>query len=283
MKRQSWWDRIERFPFMTFQMTAVRDRALAIVELLAHNVHGLPMSEVGDRLRIPRTAAHRILSDLKETGYVKQDPNSSQYMLTVKLASLALSYLAATGITDAAQPLLDDLASDSGELVRLAVTEGDDLIWVAKAQGARTGLRYDPDAGLEIYFPATANGIAFLAALDDERALSLISRQGMERAREMGPGAPQTLRALMEQIEQARERGYAVVFDAYEAGTSAIAAAVRIDEKSAPIGTVSIAGPSIRMTAERMNVLAPLVIGCADALAIASRSSPMFGRVQGRV
>ncbi|SAL58055.1 IclR family transcriptional regulator [Caballeronia turbans] len=259
-------------------MTAVRDRALAIVELLAHNVHGLPMSEVGDRLGIPRTAAHRVLADLKESGYVKQDPNSSQYMLTVKLASLGLSYLAATGITDAAQPLLDDLAQVSGELVRLAVVEGDDLIWVAKAQGARTGLRYDPDAGLEIYLPATANGLAFLAAVDEDRALALVSRQGMDRAREMGPGAPQTLRALMEQIAQTKARGFAVVFDAYEAGTSAVAAAIRIDEKSEPIGTVSIAGPSIRMTRERMDAFGPKVLQCAEALALASRSSPMFGR-----
>lgn len=119
----------------------------------------------------------------------------------------------------------------SGELVRLAVVEGDDLIWVAKAQGARTGLRYDPDAGLEIYFPATANGLAFLAAVDEDRTLTLVSRQGMDHARETGPGAPQTLRALMEQIAQTKERGFAVVFDAYEAGTSAVAAAIRIDDR----------------------------------------------------
>jgi IclR family acetate operon transcriptional repressor len=166
----------------------------------------------------------------------------------------------------------------SGELVRLAVVEGDDLISVAKAQGARTGLRYDPDAGLEIYFPATANGLAFLAAVDEDRTLTLVSRQGMDHARETGPGAPQTLRALMEQIAQTKERGFAVVFDAYEAGTSAVAAAIRIDDRSEPIGTVSIAGPSIRMTRERMDALGPKVLQCAEALALASRSSPMFGR-----
>jgi DNA-binding IclR family transcriptional regulator len=174
--------------------------------------------------------------------------------------------------------LLDDLAEASGELVRLAVVEGDDLIWVAKAQGARRGLRYDPDAGLEIYLPATANGLAYLAAVDEERALALVSRQGMDRAREMGPSAPQTLRAILEQVEQTRQRGFAVVFDAYEAGTSAVAAAIRVDDRSEPVGTVSIAGPSIRMTAERMNALGPKVQECADALALASRSSPMFAR-----
>lgn len=259
-------------------MASVRDRALSIVELLAHNVHGLPMSEVGDRLGIPRTAAHRLLTDLKETGYVKQDPSSHQYMLTVKFASLGLNYLAATGITDAAQPLLDDLAEACGELVRLAVVEGNQLIWVAKAQGARTGLRYDPDAGLEVYLPATANGLAWLAAVSEERALDLVALQGMDLARKMGPGAPQTLRALMEQVAATKARGYAVVFDAYVAGTSALAAAVCIEGRSEPIGTVSIAGPSIRLTAEHMATLAPKLLKCADALAVASASSPMFGR-----
>jgi IclR family transcriptional regulator, acetate operon repressor len=259
-------------------MTAVRERALAIVELLVQNVEGLPMSEIADRLGIPRTAAHRVLADLKDSGYVKQDSASAQYKLTVKLASLGLSYLAATGITDAAQPLLDDLASACGELVRLAVREGDDLIWVAKSQGARTGLRYDPDTGHEIYLPATANGIAFLAAVDEDRALSLIARQGMQRVRERGPGAPRSMKALMSEVERARERGFAIVLDAYEAGTSAIAAAIIDNPRDEPIGTVSIAGPSIRMTAERMETLGPMVVECARALALASRSSPLFRR-----
>jgi DNA-binding IclR family transcriptional regulator len=256
-------------------MTSARDRALAIVELLAHHVPGLPMSEIADRLDIPRTAVHRVLADLKETGYVKQDPRTTHYRLTVKLASLGLSYLAASGITDATQPLLDDLAQASAELVRLAVIEGEQLIWVAKAQGARGGLRYDPDAGADVYLPATANGLAWLAAVSDERALELISAQGMDRVQAHGPGAPGTLKALMEQVEQTRQRGYACVFDAYEAGTSAMAMAVHAED-AAPIATVSIAGPSIRMTEARMQALAPLLRQCAQELGMASRSSPVF-------
>jgi len=259
-------------------MSSVRDRALSIVELLAHNVKGLPMSEIGDRLGIPRTAAHRLLADLKETGYVKQDPSTSQYALTIKLASLGLSFFAATGITDAAQPLLDDLAGVSAELVRLAVVEGNQLIWVAKSQGSRSGLRYDPDAGLDVYLPATANGLAWLSAVSEERALELIARQGMDRAREHGPGAPLSLRQLMDEVQATRERGYAMVFDAYEAGTSAMAAPVRMSEQDEAVGTVSIAGPSVRFTKDRMQTLLAPLQACAHALAVASKGSPMFSR-----
>jgi DNA-binding IclR family transcriptional regulator len=82
----------------------------------------------------------------------------------------------------------------------------------------------------------------------------------------------------MAQVEETRERGYAVVFDAYEAGTSAMATAIRHEGGGEPLATVSIAGPSVRMTPERMALLAPQLQACARDLALASGSSPMFGR-----
>ena len=41
-------------------MPSSRDRALLIVELLVPEVRGLPMSDIADRLGIPRTATHRL-------------------------------------------------------------------------------------------------------------------------------------------------------------------------------------------------------------------------------
>lgn len=259
-------------------MPSSRDRAISIVELLAHEVQGLPMSEIADRLGIPRTAAHRLLADLREMGYVKQEESGGRYFLTVKLASLGLAYLAASGITDIAQPLLNDLAKATGELVRLAVIDGTRLVWVAKAQGARTGLRLDPDAGMEVYLPASASGLAWLASMSDERALELAAQHGFSQSRSTGPGAPQNLEELMRQIRQTRERGYGLVVDAYELGTSAIAAVVRRGLNGEPVGTISVAGPTARMTPERLKAMSTQVLACAESLAFASLNSPMLFR-----
>ena len=49
---------------------------------------------------------------------------------------------------DIAQPVIDRLADTTPELVRLAIVDGDRLTLVAKAQGAKSGLRYDPDMGI---------------------------------------------------------------------------------------------------------------------------------------
>lgn len=256
--------------------SSTRDRALSIIELLVKNVHGLPMTDISDQLGIPRTATHRLLGELKEMGYLKQPHNGNLYVLTIRLASLGLTYLAASGITDATQPLLDELARESGELVRLAMIEGNSLVYVAKAQGATAGLRYDPDAGAEVYLPAAASGHAWLAAVDESRALELIGTQGLQRAEAMGPNAPQSLRELMASIELTRARGYGAVHDSYEAGTSAVSVLVLNLADQCPVAALSIAGPSVRMTDTKILSLVPLLqdyAGRLGALSLISRTS----------
>jgi len=83
-----------------------------------------------------------------------------------------------SGIVDIAQPLLDRLAATSGELVRLSIVDGDRLTWVARAQGARRGLRYDPDMGMDATLSCTATGHAWLLTMTDEEALQRVARQG---------------------------------------------------------------------------------------------------------
>ncbi|MFC7539888.1 helix-turn-helix domain-containing protein [Siccirubricoccus deserti] len=54
-------------------MTAVLDRALRLLELLATAPAGLPLHAMADRLAIPRSATHRLLAELVRQGYVRQD------------------------------------------------------------------------------------------------------------------------------------------------------------------------------------------------------------------
>ena len=57
---------------------------------------------------------------------------------------------------------------ESGELVRLAIVDGNELGFVAKAQGATRGLRYAPDMGLSVPLSCSAAGHAWLSTMSDE-------------------------------------------------------------------------------------------------------------------
>lgn len=84
--------------------------------------------------------------------------------------------------------------------MRLGVIEGERQTWIAKSQGARAGLRYDPDMGRDAPLFYTASGHAWLACMSDAEALSLVERQGGERPKDLGPNAPRSNIELLERL-----------------------------------------------------------------------------------
>lgn len=260
-------------------MAGVLERSLGILELLSHEVNGLSVSAIAGHLNLPVSAAHRLLNELARFGYVRQDKAQGDYALTVKLASLGLSFLGRSGIVDIAQPILDRLASTSGELIRLSVLDGRDLIWIAVAQGATTGLRYDPgqEHGMVIHLASTANGLAYLATMTDEEALTLVAEQGFApKAIHAGAKSPATARELIELIHETRAHGYAVTKDSYILGMSAVAVPIRYGRGGKVIGTVSIAGPAARLDDARIEKLLDPLRAAALELGEASSASRFF-------
>jgi len=256
-------------------MNGILERSLAILELLAAHPEGIALAVLADRLAIPRSAVHRLLNDLTRLGYVRQLRDFGDYALTTRLVALGLNFLYSSGIVDIAQPALDRLAELSGELVRLAVLDGERLTFVARAQGARKGLRYDPDMGMDARLSCTATGHAWLLTLDDETALQAVARQGFGKPADYGPAAPTTVGALLDALHLARERGWAGVSESAAPGMAALAAPVR--NAGAPaIGVIVIAGPALRLTPERMTALAPDLLAVAAELAVASGASRLF-------
>jgi IclR family transcriptional regulator, acetate operon repressor len=256
-------------------MNGVLQRTLSILEYLAANAEGVPMATIADAIGIPRSAAHRLLADLAACGYVRQLREKGDYVLTTKLASLGLSYLSSSGIVDIAQPLLDQLAVESGELVRLSVVDGERLTWVARAQGAHRGLRYDPDMGMDAQLSCTASGHALLLTLTDDEATQRVARQGFGAPADFGPNAPTSVRALLKFIRAARSRGFSMIDEVFTPGMTAMAAPVLRDRKTA-IGVISIAGPRARLTEKRMLELGPALLDAAAELGASSAASSHF-------
>jgi DNA-binding IclR family transcriptional regulator len=258
-------------------MSGVMHRTLALLERLAADVRGVPLATLADELDMPRSAAHRLLTELAEQGYVRQSRERGDYMLTTKLVSLGLNYLKASGVVDLCQPILDRLAESSGELVRLGVVDVDHITWVALSQGARAGLRYDPDMGIDVRLNCTSSGHAWLATLSEDDALTLVARQGFGKPPAYGPAAPTTPTALLAAVRLARQQGYAMTVDTYAPGLSAISAVIQRPGFGA-VGVLAISGPSVRLTEDKMRGLAADLVATAADIAHVSAASPLFER-----
>jgi len=256
-------------------MSGLLERSFRILEQLAAHPEGLAISSIASTQNMPLSGTHRLLAELARCGYVRQLREQGDYVLTIKLVSLGLGFLSASGVVDVAQPLLDRLAEESGELVRLAVVDGDDLTFVAKAQGARRGLRYDPDMGLSVTLSCSAAGHAWLSTMTDEEALARVAKQGFGSPRDFGPKAPTTVKALLGYLRAARKRGFSTISEVFAPSMSAMAAPVR-SRASEAVGVVTIAGPLVRLTESRMEELADALLRTAGEIEGASGASAMF-------
>jgi DNA-binding IclR family transcriptional regulator len=245
------------------------ERCLAIIELLADGAGSMPLGTIAERLELPKSGAHRLLATLVELGWVEQDRETSFYRLTMRLAVLGQQFYVATGIPDLCQPLLDRLASQSREFARLAVVDGDSLVWVAHAQGATGGLVYQPSlTSNTVPLYATASGKAWLATLSSDDAVQKIVRNGgFTNANRYGPNVLRSIEPLLREVKRTAQRGYGVASSEAEPGVTALAAAICSIVDGVALGTVSVAGPSVRMTEARLRELAPLVRQCASELA----------------
>ena len=258
--------------------TGALNRGLAILELLAANAPGLPVREIAGSLKIPPSATHRILSELAQYGYVHQERQHGEYSLTMKLCSLGLSQLSRSGVVDVAQPVLDRLARLSGELARLGIVDGEQLIWVAKAQVATTGLRFDPDMGGIAPLFCTASGHAWLSCLSDEEALRLVAKQGGlgRPGDDYGENTPRTVVELLRHLHRTRTRGYSILAEAVHIGIAAVAAPVRHPATGQVLGVLAIAGPHVRLTDRILARLGPVLVQAASELGIAQAGSPLL-------
>jgi IclR family transcriptional regulator, acetate operon repressor len=255
-------------------MGSLLERGVRVLELLAGHPAGMPLSAIAKASDLPLSATHRLLAELVRVGYVRQLREQGDYVLTIKLVSLGLAFLSASGLVDVAQPSLDALAETSRELVRLAIVDGDELVFVAKAQGATRGLRYDPDMGLSVRLSCSAAGHAWLSTLSDEQALALVAKQGLGRPQDFGPRAPTTLAALRACLRATRRRGHAMISDMFAPAMASMAAPVV--HHGVTLGVVTIAGPMVRLTEERMAALGDALRHTAEEVAVLSTASTLF-------
>ena len=256
--------------------TGTVERLMRMLETLAREPQGIALAELASEIALPKSACHRLLADLSRAGYVRQLRTHGEYALTTKLPALGLSFLGGAGIVDIAQPIIDRLADQSGELVRLALVDGDRLTFVAKAQGARSGLRYDPDMGIDVRLSCSAGGHAWLMTLSEERATELVARQGFGSPKEFGPKAPATFKALMKILEEDRKRGFSAIVEQYAPGMTAMAAPVFRQPGREAVGVITIAGPLMRLTVDKMHKLGPSLVDAARELGMVGATSPLF-------
>jgi len=203
---------------------------------------------------LPKSTTSRLLAALERQGLLQRDRDGA-----FRPGSVLMRYARHTGTGDLialSQPVLERLGDKTGETVNLAVPSGGAVEQIAQVDG-RYLLGVTNWVGLRVPLHCSALGKVFLAygaaalpagRLERSTARTITSRSVLEK-----------------ELDGVRSNGFAVARDELEPGLIAVAAPVH-DRGGAVVAALSVSGPSVRLTDDRIDEIATLLVAEAETL-----------------
>jgi DNA-binding IclR family transcriptional regulator len=215
-------------------------KALLVLEMLRDDAP-LGVQEIGTRLGVARSTAHRLVSTLRAHGFVAQDPGTRAYLLGPFLTGLGIESPALQRLREIAMPHIGALSAQLQETAHLTVLAGNACRFVAGVSGDRP-LKTSVRVGSELPAHATSGGKVLLAELPDSQLRTLAS-SSLDRLTDR---SITDVNRLLRQLRQVRKNGYAVNEGESENGITAVAVPIRNPAGTA-VAAIAVSLPSIRV------------------------------------
>jgi DNA-binding IclR family transcriptional regulator len=256
---------------------------ITIVSYLVGSKAPQKLAEIGKALDISGSTAFRVLSQLKESGWVIRDPETKRYRPGVGLLELALSLISQLDLKTVAAPFLEKMGREVDEGVTLSTRIGLERIYIHHIQTEHE-LQQVVSWGKRLPLWCGAPGKAILAYVghkDTEAALAGLRQSG---ATSFASGAPINEEKLRRELSEIRTNGFSVSSGERVLGTNSVAAP--IFDHEGVVGAISVSGPEPRLTLKMAIGYGPLVRKTADSISIELGRRPaesMPARGEGRL
>jgi len=213
-------------------------RALRLLEAFGMTDAQLTLAELSRRTGMHKSTALRLARTLAADHYLVQREDGS-WRLGRAAGWLGACYQATFNVHDVVEPVLRELTIQTGESASFYVREGDQRTCLVRVEGPQA-IRHHVRVGAALPLELGAPGRVILAFSGEA-------------------GAP---------YEAIRQRGYHLSAGEREPEVSSVAAPV-FGMQWRLLGSVCISGPSSRLTEQKLQDLAPVIIEAANRLSYA--------------
>lgn len=250
------------------------DKAMKLLSLFSSEKPEIGLSELSRMANIDKAGTRRLLVALQKHAFIEQNIDSRNYRLGIGFLHLARVRETTFPMASVIEPILQGLTHETEETVHASLSSGVEphLMTIGVSPSTRaTRVHLQDDELLPIH--ATASGLAFLAYSPKDRVQTLL-KGDLTRYTEATISDSE---ALMAEVALATQRGYGVSNQAYEEEAFGVASAF-FDAMGVPCGAVAIASPTSRMSPEREQRFAMLVVNAALEItsAIGGKANQQF-------
>ena len=212
-------------------------RAAQILRALDDEPNGLSLSQLSERIGLPRSTVHRVVTALAAEGLLAAASPNGRVRLGPEIARLALASRRELRLE--LRPYLQRLFDTLNETVDCAILDGDHLRFIDQI-AAPHRLRAVSAVGATFPLHCTANGKALLAELSPEEAARVLPT----RLRRFTPATITARADLMAEIDEIRETK--VAFDREEHTTGISAAGIAVRDPFGALAAISLPMPTHR-------------------------------------
>ncbi len=181
------------------------DRVVIVLSAIADMPGGLSFTDLLNKTAIPKSSLHGIIQTLVATSMITYDESTRIYYFGPKMWELAMKYYDRLHLVPIAWPYIERLRDTCGQTVQMAVLEGHDVLYVAKAESHRP-LQMASYVGSRLPAYATGLGKALLATLGDSRLRTIFPEEAWL------PFTKNTITRydeLIQKLQQIRDKGFA--------------------------------------------------------------------------
>lgn len=238
------------------------DHALDLLEQFHDDVDELGVTELSKRLKLHKNNVFRLLATLESRAYIEQNKVTENYRLGLKTLELGQTFIKQMGLLRQSRPVLEALVKECNETTYVAILKEFHIVYLDAVETDLT-VRVVPRVGSRLPAYCTAAGKIQLAYMTDEELDNYIPGKELKR---YTANTITDKNELKKHLAKVAEQGYAVDNEELDSGVRCVSAPIR-DYTRRIIGAVSISGPSMRFSDERIdNDLIPLVKRAAEEI-----------------
>lgn len=227
------------------------DRALSILEVLSDYNQGLGTTEIGEKVGLHKSTVHRLLGTLIYKGYVVQDKATNKYKLTLKLFELGNKKMDSLDILTVSKPYTSELMEKVNEVVHLVIRDKNDIVYIDKVEADNTIMMVS-NIGRRSPLYCTSVGKAMLAFMKEEEVKEIWENSNIQK---LTKNTITDYDEFKRELDKIRANGYAEDNEEHEIGVRCVGAPV-FNYRGKVEGAISISGPTIRITKDKVEDLA---------------------------
>ncbi len=236
--------------------------ALDLLEEFRGEETELGVTELSKRLGLHKNNVFRLLATLESRGYMEQNKVTGNYRLGLKVLELGQVFIKHMGLLKMARPILEELVEKCNETAYLGVIRDNRVVYVDVVEATRP-VRVVSRVGVGLPVYCSAVGKAQISFESADEVDAILADAKLEKYTEH---TITELGALRAQLEEIRERGYAIDDEEFDEGIRCVGVPVR-DYTRRVVAGVSISGPAYRFTDERLaQELVPLAVEAGNRL-----------------